>query len=619
MKKIHKKHIVSFMVLCIVFLSLLYIPQIRTLLIQFGEKLKGRPLNHEIWNRLLIKRIALVQLLGIFTLLMLHYTALPVFLSKKTALFRISECVQLLKNKRFLFAFIVLFAFAAGIRLFWISQKKSMHIDEALTIAIANRNEYGFWGKPYERMRAYTGKELKDISLWDNRNISDAVIDVYHLHNNVNDSPHTNFYYSCIRLWFTGVKTHDINRIFVRGGLLNIFFLCFSYFFMYLLLLQFTKNTLSILLCLGIAFLNPAAVSLTLFLRPYELQQTMMIIFSFLFISAYKKIKESIPFETKKHFFTTSLLTALTMLSGYFCLPFIGLLGLIILTFAYKNKRVNTVNYYIYVFLTALVSAKVLYFGFGSGIFDYRGTEALSKLKLTNVTSFNALHFFSTLAQFIRVFHQENILLQLLLIIIIVRTIQLLLQNRQENNREKLLVIFVSSFWYLFTLYVAPYKIARYAVPVFPLFTVAFTFTAGKKQTLTAAMIAFICTFIPVVSFTSAAPLVKHLDDNHIGKIQCIKNAHIPIVIKGQIMYEFGSLIPYLNDEQQCYVIDHLADIKELPLKGGLFYLCNQTAEPIEEDIRGYTFKKKNTLIYYTEYLVEKEKHKGLRRKQQRL
>ena len=121
-----------------------------------------------------------------------------------------NELMTIIHSKKQWITVLVVFAILLGVRFYYIGQKRSMYIDEGLSISICNRNESGFWRNGYQYNHEYTGKELKEISLWDDASVRDALSDVYHLHQSNWDTPHTNFYYSLFRLWFTGVKTYNL-------------------------------------------------------------------------------------------------------------------------------------------------------------------------------------------------------------------------------------------------------------------------------------------------------------------------------------------------------------------------------------------------------------------------
>jgi len=133
-----------------------------------------------------------------------------------------------MKNKIWIWILFI-FILAVSIRVYRLSQKESLFLDEGLSVSLSEYNNYG-WDKNYDDNVIYNGKELRELMLWNNVSLSNALSDIIHLRQDNRDSPHTNLYYSCLRLWFTGVKTGDIHRIIIQGFCLNLFFLFFLFY-----------------------------------------------------------------------------------------------------------------------------------------------------------------------------------------------------------------------------------------------------------------------------------------------------------------------------------------------------------------------------------------------------
>jgi len=186
---------------------------------------------------------------------------------------------------------IAVYALALGIRIFWFSQKEGLHVDEGLTVAISCRNEYFNIGN-YENGKKYTGKELKEISLVGSPGLKGALADIRGLWKDNRDPPHTNLYYTFLRLALVGNKTGDIKPIIARGAVLNLLFFTVSFIFFFLLMrLLFAGNELLQYAATFCAFLSTSAISNTLFFRPYQIQETLFIIFCYYFaLSLVEKI-----------------------------------------------------------------------------------------------------------------------------------------------------------------------------------------------------------------------------------------------------------------------------------------------------------------------------------------
>lgn len=550
---------------------------LRNLIIDIAEKILGRDLNRVLWQAKLAQMLIFFIAGTLIFACIFQFIKLPVFEKLRIPLFNISESFKLFSNKKFLVFFILLFISLIGIRLYWISQKKSFHYDEVLSIAIANNNEYGFWSgeNKFISKQEYSGKTLKELTLWDDPSVKDSFHDIVRMYRATDDTPHTNFYYSLLRLWFTGIKTDNKDFIFRHGCTLNILFFAFSYFFMFILLSKLTDKPFIILLCLAISFLQPATISQTLFLRPYELQSTLFILFALLFIVSLQAINGGKIFETKKNFFIAAFILSLTALTGYFSLFFIAILGIVILHFAVKNKRSNTVSYFVYLFLIGLVFTQCLYLSYFVGPISYRGTEALSKLSSAQV--FQNLKESLFCLPFI--FLGRNIFLIAAYFISFILFIISIIQYKKNPRQEPFVLFCAVLIWCFITIYFAPYKTQRYVAPAFPLFSIlvlsCFTKYSFTRFLSVLASIMFFLSVLPLQvkqGFTNIT--ISHLDDEHINTLESIKNKNIPVVITINSRWDIcATFIPYLQDEQQCYFIDEISDIAPLPLPQK-FWLC---------------------------------------------
>jgi hypothetical protein len=463
---------------------------------------------------------------------------------------------------------IAVYAFALGVRVYWLSQKDGLHVDEGLTVAIACYNDYMVTGN-YEYGRKYTGKELKEASLVKSANLKDALADVRSLWKDNRDPPHTNLYYTFLRLSLVGIKTGDIAPIIFRGGILNLLFFTLSFIFFFLLMrLLFPGNEplqYTALLC---AFLSTAAISNTLFLRPYQIQETLFIIFCYYFVLSLGW-KKFIIYEKKlfigvlKPILLMSLLTGLTLMTGYYAVVFIGLFGLYAIYLQCKNKTFAEIPFYFAVLGLGILVARILYPKYISGFFSYRGTETIRTLssdKMGNIKSsiiaagtFMQKHFFS---------YPVIIVCVLCLAFMVVLSIRG--QKLQGKTVQKTaLYIFAASIVYLFAILIlAPYKILRYGMPVFPFFVILPVMLISpiwvrSKKTAAAAMLLLCGCF---AFNTARESKIENLFRNKQKQYVFTEDKDTPVyIINGAwSLWKYANLIPYLQDEQSYYVIDWL-------------------------------------------------------------
>lgn len=134
----------------------------------------------------------------------------------------------------FIIACAIVFLCALWLRIYYMNKKVDLHVDEGLSIVLAEYNKYG-WSKYYDEDKVWSANELKKAILWNDASFNGAISDVAKLWNNNRDSPHTNLYYSLLRLWHIGFDSVDIDSIIMRGISLNLIFFAFSFLFAALL------------------------------------------------------------------------------------------------------------------------------------------------------------------------------------------------------------------------------------------------------------------------------------------------------------------------------------------------------------------------------------------------
>jgi len=489
---------------------------------------------------------------------------------------------------------IAVYVLALGIRVYWLSQKEGLHVDEGLTVAIACYNDF-FVTSNYEYGKKYTGKELKEASLVSSASLKDALADVGRLWKDNRDPPHTNLYYSFLRLSLVGIKTGDPAPIILRGGILNLLFFTVSFIFFFLLIrLLFAGNEILQCALTFCAFLSTAAISNTLFIRPYQIQETLFIIFCYYFVLSLGWKKYIIH---EKKFFTgilkpvliMSLITGLTLMTGYYAVVFIGLFGLYAIYLQCKNKTFSEIPFYFVVLGLGLLIALVLYPKYLSGFFSYRGTETirtLSKDVMGNIKSSSAAagtffhkHFFSypVIAIYV-LFHA-------LIAALVIRKHKLsgLVQSVKKMSAVQVtaLYIFAASVIYLFVVMIlAPYKVLRYCMPVFPFFVILpamlieSIWARSRKMALAVLLLLCGCFAFNAARESNIENLFRDKQSGYVFTKD--KDTPVYIINGAWSLWKYANLIPYVNDEQCYYVIDWLnyfgdyfskkGDIKVIPL-----------------------------------------------------
>jgi len=479
------------------------------------------------------------------------------------------------------------YVLALGCRIYWLSQKDGLHVDEGLTVAYTFYNNFIVM-ENYEYGKKYTGKELKELSLVNNTGLKDTLDDVRNLWKDNRDAPHTNLYYTFLRLSFIGAKSGDISSIYFRGSILNLllFTVSFIFFFMLMRLLFLEAELLQYAATLC-AFLSTATISNTLFFRPYQIQETLFIIFCYYFVLSlgWKKY-----FIYEKKFFIgvikptliMSLITAVTFLTGYYAIIFIVLFGLYAIYFQCKNKTFSQIPYYFAVLGLGILFAQILYPKYLSGFLSYRGTETIRTIShniLGNISS-SLMSFGSLLLKHFFTF--PVIFICFWFCVIWVRVFILIRRQRLSGNMQNFhnktlhtltavqkiaCFIFSSSLIYLFIVQIiAPYKILRYGMPVFPFFIilpVMLIDSIGKKTKKIAACAMLLLCGCFAFNATRESN-IENIFRNKPAQYVFTKDIETPVYVINAdwSSWKYGNLVPYLNDEQAYYFIDWFKNFK---------------------------------------------------------
>jgi len=465
---------------------------------------------------------------------------------------------------------IAIYVLALGVRVYWLSQKEGLHVDEGMAIAIACYNDY-IAVENYETGKKYTGKELKEISLVSDPSLKDAFADVRNLWKDNRDPPHTNLFYTFFRLALVGLKTSEIGQIVLRGSILNLLFFTVSFIFFFLLMrLLFAGSELLQYAATLCAFLSTAALSNALFFRPYQLQETLFIIFCYLFIKAFDEqkygIRDGKVYANVKLFLLMSLITAFTLLSGYYAVIFIGFFGLYAVYTLWRNKRAAEIPYYFAVLGLGIGFAQVLYPKYISGFFSYRGqgvVRTISENIPENLRSSTAIagtllqkHFFAYSVIAVCVL----CLAYIMILSIREKKLAGLVKNLGSKEKTALFVLAASVLYLFVALILAPYKILRYGMPVFPFFVILpamlIDSVGARSKKMAACAMLLLCGCFAVDAARESR--IENIYRDKPGEYVFAQDKDTPVYVINAFWsaWKFGNLIPYVNDQQSYYFID---------------------------------------------------------------
>ena len=267
-----------------------------------------------------------------------------------------------------------------------------------------------------------------------------------------------------------------------------------------------------------------------------------------------------------------SLITAVTLMTGYYALIFVGLFGLYAIYLLCANKRFIEIPFYFVVLCFGILFAQVLYPKYVSGFFSYRGQETIRTLsgnKLKNIQesmgsagTFLHEHFFTFPVIAVCVLCLAYI------IITLIREHKLRITKISANFTLKKMTwyIFAASVLYLFiVLIIAPYKVLRYGMPVFPFLIIlpAMLINAiGPRAQLRVRNIAAGAALLLCGCFAFAAVRGNNIENIFRGKPDRYaftqdKDTPVYVINHGAwSLWKYANLIPYVHDEQAYYFID---------------------------------------------------------------
>lgn len=490
----------------------------------------------------------------------------------KIPAFSIYRKIRIREGYKYSAVLLLLFIGISGIRFYWLNQKRTFHIDEMYGISIVTQNKYGLWsGKDFDRGKEYTGKEIKDAIFFDDASLKDTAKDLVHLWIYNKDTAYNNLFIYLSRLWFTGFKSSDFKATFIRAGLLNYIFFCFAFYFFYLLISEFTESKLTKLILLSVAFLNPATIGLSVFMRSYALQEAVLILFTYLFVFYYKNIKNNEIITSKKNFIRTSIICALLFSTDYFSVLYLGILGLVLLYLSIRKKDYNLSIFLLCSVFLGLLLTKCFYLNYGTGFFAGRGAEAFAGV------GNSALKTIVDTTVLLNDFLTKNLFS--LIAMLVSTTVGFTFSIKNKTEKTAPYTIFMSSLLFSFiVLYITPIKTLRYIAPVFPLFSLCLLVEPNKKTFRYAVYVVQICFVLLIVK--NILPMqknfskIEHLNDNNKAVLEAnfIKDLENPIVISSDCVYP--EVLPYLQDTQKVYFADSIEQAKQI-LPCGFWYLTH--------------------------------------------
>ena len=380
---------------------------------------------------------------------------------------------NLINKKYILYSFLFLILlFSLFVRIYWASKQEGMIGDEYYSLSAANYKIFANKDKinSYKNIKGFD--ILKDLT-FDNSSIEDCINDIKRLYKDANDPFISNLYYTFLRLAFIGREAVDIKNIIITGTILNCIFSIISFIFLFKILkLIFENKNEFIIFPLLIFSLSPISISFSMFLRPYQMQETFFIVITYFVLNTIYYNKYSI-----LNLILTSIIAGIGYLTLYSSLLFILILSAMlffnyclnidkleflknkyaILNPLLKIKSYKIIIYYALAFISALFVARILYNSFFASLFN------------ANNRASSSLAFSGRLFNYINDLAFDGLLIILLALFVFILISKIIkkkdLNIIAEKSKFKLL-IFIILLGLIFAILgdlTSPYKHERYS------------------------------------------------------------------------------------------------------------------------------------------------------------
>ncbi|MWV63123.1 hypothetical protein DCO58_00535 [Helicobacter saguini] len=251
-----------------------------------------------------------------------------------------------------------------------------------------------------------------------------------------------------------------------------------------------------------------------------------------------------------KALFLLAISSSFLMLTGYFALIFVLLIFSILTFYMFiKSYNFRIKIFYFIAFFISLVFNKILYKSYFNAFFDYRGSEATSKISIEYFRE-NIINIISILYRIL----VDN--LGFVIIFMFLSIIILLIFYRKYYKFYSVAFIISSTslLWCFLVMIVAPYKTLRYIMAIFPLLLLALPFIFRiyyAKSRILGHFSTLFCV-INIAILGAQKERIENLNFDYKDSLQSFENAlnhaqntHITFIIPLYIQ----TIIPYLQGQ----------------------------------------------------------------------
>ncbi|WP_028328801.1 hypothetical protein [Brachyspira alvinipulli] len=426
----------------------------------FGELISTKIINsdekYNIEYKLNIKIGFLIYILIIFIYISIIFF-IRFLIEKDKQILYVYESKQLFSDKVYIILLIIIFILASFIRIHYASNQKDIYWDEYATLICIFSQDYD---------TDHIGSTLDADMSRENNNLHEYFKDISIMYKYTHDPYISNFYYSLLRTALIFRFNYSIEEIILIGTILNICFFLVSYIFMYKLLRMLIKDKDIVLFSMLCISLIPSSITFSMFLRPYQLQESLFIFFSYLIICIYRNNKLSF-----KYFVLTSLSCSFLYLTLVSSIIFVFILSIFI--FMLFLIEINRKNIYFNIKkLMFFASSFVIAFPLSQIFYN----SFFNSLLISNDRARVSFKFPENVLGYINYLGFVDILLYLIIFVVFYILLSIFRMIKNKNtikfNMDIFYLIIIVFVALLFTIYSninAPFNIPRYCTTSFPI------------------------------------------------------------------------------------------------------------------------------------------------------
>ena len=482
---------------------------------------------------------------------------------------------------------------ALSIRVYWTNCREELFLDESFTYSMIYKKSY----LPEEIYNQWkTGREIKDLCVANTHpSVKEFAKDLKRLYFTTRADDHTNLFFVALRLFLNIIKINDFYDMRDYGVGFNCILFTLS-FFLFTVIYYKINGSLSytLPLILLLAFASNGSVATTLFIRMYQIQETLLLLLLTFSICLQNKYgwEGKIPIKDTLLF---CICLSMLLLSGYYMLIFVFFL-LTFMLFKYKNK--------FFIIFSGIMSIFFCFIAY-NGYFDFlssrRTTQAFNNFFDSSMRNIkNCLYGVIDVLDTINGFY-------LLTLLIFALAFFIAYKYYKSHKYNVLNTYFISGILSVILIYfLAPYKTYRYISPFIILFYIPFIFYKPRKKIIYIATLIIFNIFTLINVFNYPPYKVVHINKSNLSSyIESHKEAQL-------IAYEnppwaYHMIIPTLPDETNLYIAKTIDSLRSSITPDSEYILLVPRGKKIDESLASRV-KDKMEADLFSVYMLDKQK-----------